>query len=138
MAEQKTKPTKVSVRAFLNRIPQAQRRKDALELLKVMQQITGAPPKMWGPTIVGFGQYHYRYPSGHEGDACLAAFSPRKPDFVLYLAPGLLAKTGLLKTLGKHKASKGCLYVRRLEDIHMPTLKILIRSSVAHVKKLYG
>jgi hypothetical protein len=138
VAELKTKPTQVSVRAFLSRIPEEQRRKDAFELVKIMREITGKPARMWGPTIVGFGQYHYRYPSGHEGDMCLAGFSPRKPDFVLYMMPGLDAHAGLLRKLGKHKAGKGCLYIRRLEDVHLPTLKALTRRSVKHLKDLYG
>ena len=131
-------PPKATARAFLNRIPDKDRRRDALALMKIFQQVTGHPPRMWGGGIVGFGQYHYRYPSGHEGDAPLAAFSPRKTDFTLYLMPGLDAHRELMSRLGKHKAGKGCLYIRRLEDVHLPTLKLLIKRSTAHLRKLYG
>ena len=131
-------PPKSTPRAFLNRIPDKDRRRDALALMKIFQQVTGHPPRMWGGGIVGFGQYHYRYPSGHEGDAPLAAFSPRKTDFTLYLMPGLDAHRELMSRLGKHKAGKGCLYIRRLEDVHLPTLKLLIKRSTAHLRKLYG
>jgi hypothetical protein len=134
----KTRPTRVSVRSFLDRIPDETRRKDASTLLKMMQEITGSRPAMWGTSIVGFGTYHYRYPSGHEGDSCLTGFSPRKSDFTLYLMPGLDEHADLLKKLGKHRAGKGCLYVRRLEDVHIPTLRQLIRKSVAHLRKTYG
>ena len=138
MAKVKTLFTKVNVRSFLSRIPDEGRRKDAFALLKIMQDVTGEKPQMFGPTIVGFGTYHYRYPSGHEGDACLTGFSPRTPNFTLYLMPGLDMHADLLKKLGQHKAGKGCLYIRRLEDVHVPTLRQLIRKSVAHLRRSYG
>jgi len=137
MAENKTQFTRADVRAFLDRIPEDARRKDAFALLQIMQEITGARPRMYGPTIVGFGSYHYRYPSGREGDAPLAAFSPRKPELVVYLMGILDREPGLLKKLGKHRVSKVCLYIKRLDDVHIPTLKQLIRRSIAHVKRTY-
>jgi len=129
---------KVNVRTFLDRIPDQDRRRDALALVRIMQEVTGEKPQMFGADIVGFGTYHYRYPSGHEGDSCLAGFSPRKTEFTLYLMPGLDVHADLLKKLGKHRAGKGCLYIKRLEDVNIPTLKTLIRRSVAHLRKTYG
>jgi hypothetical protein len=102
-----------------------------------MKKITGEEPKMWGPTIVGFGQYHYKYESGHEGEACLTGFSPRKQNLTLYVMPGLAESTDLLKKLGKHKAAKGCLYIKRLADVDLDVLKKLIKNTVDFLKKKY-
>jgi hypothetical protein len=137
MAELKTKPTEQSVENFLNTIPDEQKRADAFAIVKLMKQVTRAEPKMWGSSIVGFGSYHYKYASGHEGDMCLVGFSPRKQNFTLYLMLGLANYTDLLKKLGKHKTGKGCLYINKLADVDVPTLKELIKQSVKQLKAMY-
>src|SRR5947209_12024065 len=134
MAELKTKATEVSVDSFLNGVADAQRRADAFTLVKIMKDITGMPPKMWGPTMVGFGEYHYVYASGHEGDACLTGFSPRKDALVVYFTAGLQERFGVeLQTLGKAKVTKGCLYIKRLADVDLAVLRDMIRANVAHL-----
>jgi len=130
MAEQKTKPTKASVKEFLNQIPDKERREDCFAVAKIMEEITGDKPKMWGPSIVGFGTYRYKYASGREGDWPVTAFSPRKKDLTVYLMMGFTKHTELMQKLGKHSAAKSCLYIKRLSDIHVPTLKKLIKISV--------
>ena len=130
MAEQKTKPTKASVKEFLNQIQDKERREDCFAVAKIMEEITGDKPKMWGPSIVGFGTYHYKYASGREGDWPVTAFSPRKKDLTVYLMMGFTKHTELMQKLGKHSAAKSCLYIKRLSDIHLPTLKKLIKISV--------
>ena len=137
MAEQKTKPTKVSVDKYLNTIENETKRKDSFELLEVMKKISKEDPKMWGPSIIGFGSYHYKYESGHEGDCCRIGFSPRKDSFSLYLFPYLVQKSELMKTLGKYKAGKGCLYIKKLEDIDKSVLKALIKESLSQINKRY-
>ena len=137
MAELKTKQTDASVEAYLNAIEDAGRRDDCRAIAAVMRRVTRHEPKMWGTSIVGFGSYHYRYASGHEGDACLAGFSSRKAEISLYLMPGLQAKETLLAALGKHKAGKGCVYVKRLSDIDVGVLERLIRESVAELRRRY-
>jgi hypothetical protein len=92
---------------------------------------------MWGPSIVGFGKYHYKYESGHEGDACLTGFSPRKQNITLYVMPGATQHADLLKNLGKHKAGKGCLYIKKLEDVNAGVLESLVKHSVDSLKKKY-
>ena len=134
MAEAKTKPTNESVKDFLNRIPEAERREDCFAVLKMMEEITGDKPKMWGPSIVGFGSYSYKYASGHEGDWPIAAFSPRKKDLTVYLMMGFEKHTEMMEKLGKHSTGKSCLYIKRLSDIHLPTLKKLIKTSVKDLK----
>jgi hypothetical protein len=130
MAENKTKPTNESVAEFLNKIPDAERREDCREVAKLMQKITGSKPKMWGASIVGFGSYHYKYASGREGDSPVTGFSPRKRDLTIYVIMGFEKYAALLKQLGKHRTAKSCLYIKRLSDIHVPTLKQLIEASV--------
>ena len=130
MEELKTKPTGESVKDFLNKIPDPERREDCFAVAKLMEEITGDKPKMWGPSIVGFGTYHYKYDSGREGDWMVTGFSPRKKDLTLYLIMGFEKHAELMKQLGKHSASKSCLYIKRLSDIHVPTLKKLIKASV--------
>jgi uncharacterized protein DUF1801 len=130
VAEAKTKPTKASVTQFLNKIPDAARREDCFAIVKMMEEITGDKPRMWGPSIVGFGSWHYKYASGHEGEWPIAAFSPRKQDLTVYLTIGFEKYGELLGRLGKHRKSKSCLYIKRLSDIHVPTLKKLIKVSV--------
>ena len=130
MAELKTKPTQASVTEFLNQIPDKERRDDCFAIAKMMEEITGDKPKMWGPSIVGFGTYHYKYDSGREGDWPVAAFSPRKKDLTLYIMMGFEKYPELMQQLGKHSTGKSCLYIKRLSDIHIPTLKKLIKLSV--------
>lgn len=128
--ENKTKPTNQSVAEFLNKIPDAERREDCRAVAKMMEKITGSKPKMWGASIVGFGSYHYKYASGREGDWLVTGFSPRKQDLTLYIMMGFEKHADLMKQLGKHRTGKSCLYIKRLSDIHVPTLKKLIESSV--------
>jgi hypothetical protein len=134
VAEQKTKPTAVSVDAFLAGIADESRRADCKTLVKIMKRVTGAKPVMWGPSIVGFGSYHYKYASGHEGDACLVGFAPRKTDLSIYIMSGFAGRESLLKKLGKHKTAKACLYVKRISDIDPAVLEELVRGSVDYVK----
>ena len=126
-----TRPTDASVEGFLARVPSEQRREDARRLCAMMQEITGEPPAMWGTSIVGFGAYHYRYASGHEGDAPLAGFSPRSQHLVIYLASEFGDRyQPVLARLGPYKSGKGCLYLRRLGDVDHEALRELIDRSV--------
>jgi hypothetical protein len=131
MAELKTKETRASVAAFLNKISDEQRRKDCQTVLELMERATGEKPKMWGSSIVGFGRYKYRYASGHEGEWPIIGFSPRKSDLTLYIMPGFEEYESLLARLGKYKTGKSCLYLKRLDDVEIPVLKKLISKSVA-------
>jgi hypothetical protein len=131
MAENKTKPTKVSVTEFVDGVEDPVRRADAKALVKLMKDVTGEKPAMWGPSIVGFGSYHYKYESGREGDFLIVGFSPRKPATVLY---GLRHAEALLSKLGKHTTGKGCIYVRKLADVDRGVLEQMIRESVAATK----
>ncbi|MFT2008381.1 DUF1801 domain-containing protein [Pontibacter sp. 13R65] len=137
MKEQKTKPTEVQVAAFLDAVEDEQQRKDSYALQDLMQRATGFAPTMWGASIIGFGSYHYKYKSGHEGDAPLVGFSPRKQNISLYLVPGLEEQDELLQALGKHKAGKGCLYIKKIEDINISILEKLVRNSVEILKARY-
>jgi len=134
MAENKTTPTNQNVEQFLDTVADEQKRQDSFTLLELMKQVTGTEPKMWGSSIVGFGSYHYKYESGREGDAIVAGFSPRKQNLTLYNMGGSGQYDDLLKKLGKYTLGKGCLYIKRLEDIDLSTLKSLIEESVKHVK----
>lgn len=129
--ELKTKPTAVSVEAFIEGLENEGRRKDARTLVALMKKLTGARPKMWGPSIIGFGEYHYKYASGHEGDMCVTGFSPRAASLVIYVLPGFQRYESLLSQLGKHKHGKSCLYVNKLADIDMQVLEKLIAESYA-------
>ena len=135
MAELKTKPTKQSVKDFVDAIKDEQQRKDCRTVSRIMKRITKANPKMWGPGIVGFGSYHYRYASGREGDWFLTGFAPRKQNLTLYIMSGFKKYSALLKKLGKHKIGGSCLYVKRLDDVDMDVLTQLIEESVAYVRK---
>jgi hypothetical protein len=137
MAEQKTKSTEESVENFIEKIPDKQVREDCNTLIKLMKRITGSEPKMWGSNIVGFGKYHYKYESGHEGDSCLTGFSPRKQNITLYAMPGFTTNNDFLKKLGKHKAGKGCLYIKKLEDVNQDVLEKIITHSVDALKTMY-
>lgn len=134
MPEAKTKPTRVSPKTFIDSVDNEQRRKDAHELVAVMRELTGEPPKMWGPSIVGFGVYRYKYASGHEGEICLTGFSPRKQHLVVYLGPGL-DHEALTQKLGKHKRGKGCLYINKLDDVDREVLRKLIAHSMAELRE---
>lgn len=134
MAELKTKPTQASVKEFLNQVPDKERRDDCFAVAKMMEEITGDKPKMWGPSIVGFGTYHYKGASGREGDWMITGFSPRKKDLTLYIMAGFEKHPELMKQLGKHSTGKSCLYIKRLSDIHVPTLKKLIKSGVKQLQ----
>jgi hypothetical protein len=135
MAELKTKATDASVTKFLQTIKDKQRRQDCLTILGLMRKAAGAEPKMWGTNIVGFGDYHYVYASGREGDWFVTGFSPRKQNLTLYVMGGFAQHTELLNKLGKHKMGKGCLYINTLGDVHLPTLRNLIDLSVALARK---
>ena len=133
MAENKTKPTKVSVAGFVALLPDEAKRADAKALVRLMQAATGEKPKMWGPSIVGFGSVHYVYESGRQGDMPLIGFSPRKPALVLYGVAR--ASEALLAKLGKHSTGKGCLYINRLADVDMKVLEKMIATAVAAKRK---
>ena len=137
MYQQKTKETDNSVTEFIERTVPPEKREDTCRLLEIFSEATGYPPKMWGPSIIGFGSYHYKYASGHEGDAPLAGFSPRKANFSLYLAAGDPERENLLQQLGKHTTGKGCVYVKKLADIDVETLKKMIASTVKYLKETY-
>jgi hypothetical protein len=136
VAEQKTKPTDASVEKYFENIPDETRREDCRQVARIMEEITGENPVMWGPSIVGFGTQHYKYASGHEGDWPIAAFSPRKKDLTIYLLPGPSQFPELMAQLGKHSTGKSCLYIKRLSDVHVPTLKKLIRASVKTMDRM--
>lgn len=134
----KTTATTASVQAFIDKHPKEQMRDDSRVLMAMMQKLTGEEPHMYGPSIVGFGTYHYTYASGHSGSAPLAAFSPRKPELVIYLLPGLFeSEPEMLAKLGKHKVSKACLYVKKLADIDLKVLKVMVKKSIAATRKAY-
>ncbi|HMR18477.1 MAG TPA: DUF1801 domain-containing protein [Sphingobacterium sp.] len=142
MAEQKTKPTHADVSEFIQSFADTeQKQKDSFELLKLMQDTTGLPPYMWGPSIIGFGNYHYKYASGHEGDAPLVGFSPRKAAISLYVYVGYMGcpnQEDLLHNLGKFKMGKSCIYIKKLADIDQEVLQKLIKSTVEYLKSNYG
>lgn len=137
MAEQKTKPTPVAVRDHLAAIEDDVRRADCEALVELMARVTGHEPVMWGASIVGFDRYHYRYASGHEGDAAVVGFASGRRQLSLYLAPGFEndATRAILARLGRHAVGKGCLYVRRLSDVDLGALEELVRWSVAEIRR---
>lgn len=137
MAELKTKPTKISAEKFLNGIKDDRKREESFKILDMMKKITKEKPVMWGPSIVGFGKYHYKYKSGHEGDMCIIGFSPRKNALTIYILPGLLKYGSLMNKLGKYKTGVSCLYIKKLEDVDLNVLKELITESVKRMKKFY-
>jgi hypothetical protein len=130
MAENKTKATEVSVTEFIQKVENEVKRKDSFILVDFFKLITNCEPKMWGPTIIGFDTYHYKYASGHEGDMPLAAFSPRKDSIVLYFSPDLGNRDFYLEKLGKHKSSKGCVYIKKLDDINLSVLQEMTKASI--------
>ena len=138
MSENKTKATNASVSAFIKAVEHDKRRTDAQTIKKLMDKVTGWKAKMWGPSIVGYGQYHYKYDSGREGDFLITGFSPRKQALTIYIMPGFSAYDGLMEKLGKYKTGRSCLYINKLEDVDIKVLETLIRKSVAFMKKKYG
>jgi hypothetical protein len=137
MAKNKTTYTKNSVTEFVDKIENEAKHDDSFQLIEIYKSITGFEPRMWGPTIIGFGNYHYKYENGHEGDAPLAAFSPRKDSLVLYFAPEYENREVLLSQLGKHKSSKACVYVKKLSDIDVKVLERMVVTSMDYIRKLY-
>lgn len=132
----KTTETDVSVTDFIHTfVDHEQKKSDSFKLIELMQAWSGFEPKMWGPTIIGFGRYHYRYASGHEGDAPMIGFSPRKAEFSLYVFSPTEDNRHLLKDLGKFRISKACIYVKRLSDLNIPALKKLCKTSIAYLNK---
>lgn len=136
-SENKTKPERKSVQAFLKKVEPAGRREDAAVLLELMKDVTGETPVLWG-SIVGFGTYHYTYESGREGDFFLTGFAPRKANMVVYVMPGFSSYEADLAKLGKHKTGKSCLYLGRLESIDQKVLRRLVDRSVRFMRKKYG
>jgi hypothetical protein len=137
MAEAKTKLTAISVDSFLEKTDD-NTRKDCYTIMGIMGKVTGEKPKMWGPAIIGFGEHHYKYDSGREGDICLIGFSPRKADITLYILCGFDEQNDLLAKIGKHKASGGCLHVKKLTDVDLNVLEDLIAKAAAFKKKNIG
>jgi hypothetical protein len=137
MAETKTRPTEVSVDSFIDAVADPVRREDARTVRAIMERITGEPARMWGPSIIGFGSYHYKYDSGHEGTACRLGFSPRKAELVLYVLTGEAEQEAQLVRLGKHKTGKACLYVKKLADVDMDVLEEITRGALAHMDQRY-
>jgi hypothetical protein len=139
MAEPKTKPTDASVDHFIAGVDGETKRADCRTLIEIMTRATGAEPVMWGPSIVGFGSYHYRYASGREGDWMLAGFSPRKRELTVYVMAGFEGAGELLARLGAHRASSGsCLYIKRLSDIDIDVLEEIVCGSVETIRERYG
>ena len=138
MAENKTKPTAISVSEFLDACADDARRADARALTKLMENVTGYKPNMWGPSIVGFGSYHYVYESGREGDMPMVGFSPRKAALVLYGAIGFDGSEAFLAKLGKHTTGKGCLYIKKLADVDLRVLETLLGRAFAATKARHG
>jgi len=138
MAELKTKVNNASVEKFLKTVKDEQKRLDSFKILEIMKKITKEEPKMWGPSIIGFGKYHYKYESGHEGDMCIAGFSPRKQAITIYILPGSLKYSSLMKKLGKYKVGVSCLYIKKLEDVDTKLVEKLIADSVKWLKQKYS
>lgn len=137
MAGNKTKPTEVSVDSFIGAVPDERRREDAGKLRTMMERISGEPATMWGPSIVGFGRYRYRYESGREGEMARIGFSPRSNETVLYIMGGFPRYEALMEKLGKHRTGKSCLYVKRLSDVDEGVLEQLVTASLDYMRETY-
>lgn len=137
MYELKTKVNDNSVIEFIESVDSAKKREDAYKLLDIFTETTGFEPKMWGPSIIGFGSYHYKYKTGHEGDAALVGFSPRKAKISLYFAPGDPYREELLSKFGKHTTGVACVYINKVADIDIEIMKKLIKQSVAFIQETY-
>ena len=137
MSVTKTKPTKVSAESHIAAIANEEQRNEAQILVALMRRVTKQEPRMWGPSIVGFGSYHYKYASGHEGDSALAGFAVRGREFVVYIAPSVEGRDVLLARLGKPRTGKVCVYIRRLANVDLKVLETLVGRSVAEMKRRY-
>lgn len=137
MAKNKTTENSLSVDDFLNAVKDESKRKDSFSLVELLKAQTGLEPKMWGPSIVGFGSHHYKYESGREGDSPDIGFSPRASSIALYLSANLDEREALLSTFGKHKTEKGCVHIKSLSDIDIEILKKLVANHIKHMKELY-
>jgi len=137
MAEIKTRPTGVAVDAFIEAVPNPQRREDGKKVRAMMERLVGEPAQMWGPSIVGFGTYHYKYDSGHEGTMCRLGFSPRKAELVLYVLTEAGGQDALLARLGKHKTGKCCLYIKKLSDVDEAVLEELTAGALAYMDEKF-
>ena len=137
MTVAKTKPTQVSAESHIAAIANEEQRNDAQRLVVLMRKVTKQEPRMWGPSIVGFGSYHYKYASGHEGDSALTGFAARGSELVVYIAPDFEGRDVLLANLGKHKTGKVCVYIRRLANVDLKILETLAARSVAETKRRY-
>jgi len=135
MAELKTKRNKGDVEAFLNSVADEKKRQDSFTILELMKKVTGEEPEMWGDSIIGFGNYRYKYASGREGDWFLTGFSPRVQNLTLYIMAGFDEYNQLLGKLGKHSTGKSCLYIKKIEDIDINVLKELVKRSVEHMER---
>jgi hypothetical protein len=135
MAELKTRVTKASVTKFLDGIADEKRRRDCMALLEMMEAATKAKPEMWGPSIVGFGRYAYRYPNGKDAEWFVVGFSPRKANLTLYILPGVDRYADHLEKLGRHTTGRSCLYVKTLDDLHLPTLKAMLKTAFKEMPK---
>lgn len=138
MAEPKTKKNDKNPKAFIEAVEHKKRREDSLVVMDLMERITGEKPVMWGPSIVGYGSYHYKYASGQEGDWMMTGFSPRKQALTIYIMPGFKRYDELMSKLGKYKTGKACLYINKLEDIDFKTLEELIQLSFNYMKSKYS
>ena len=136
-AENKTKPTNVTPAKFIETVDHPQRKADAKVLLKWFGEVTGMKPKMWGPSIIGYGRYHYKYESGREGDHLLTGFSPRKTALTIYVMPGYRDMSEKLARLGKHKIGRSCLYINKLADVDMTVLEEIVLDGVAYMRANY-
>ena len=137
-ADLKTKKTQASVSKFIDSIPDEKRREDCRRIVDIMKKATNAEPKMWGSSVVGFGDYHYKYESGRENDWFVTGFSPRKDSLTLYFMTGIEPYKKLLGRLGKHKTGKGCLYIKSLDDIDVNVLKEFVTTSAKDLKRRAG
>ncbi|MHA1940114.1 MAG: DUF1801 domain-containing protein [Candidatus Hodarchaeales archaeon] len=138
MVELKTKKNDQSVELFLNKVQDEQKREDSFQILEMLKEITQEEPKMWGNSIIGFGDYQYKYKSGHGGEWFIIGFSPRKQNLTLYVTPGFAQYENFLKDLGKYSTGKSCLYIKKLSDVNMEVLKQLAAESVKYVKESYA
>jgi uncharacterized protein DUF1801 len=137
MAEIKTRPTGVAVDDFIDKVPNPQRREDAKKVRAMMERLTGEPAQMWGPSIIGFGQYHYKYDSGHEGDMARMGFSPRASELVFYIVGDFARHQALMDRLGKYRTGKCCLYIKKLSDVDEAVLEALVVEGLAYMDEKY-
>ncbi|GGE27567.1 DUF1801 domain-containing protein [Sphingobacterium cellulitidis] len=137
MAKVKTQFTDEDVYDFIDQLDNEQKKQDSIELIKLMEEATGEKAKMFGPTIIGFGQYHYKYPTGHEGDAPLLGFSPRKAAISLYVYTGCEQHKHLLENFGKYKMGKACIYVKKLSDVNIHVMKNMMKESIDFISEKY-